>query len=108
MVLTSFSIYVLCRGSTYKPKWASHTVGRGVSPHHVKLQHDGNLVLYDADGEKIWHSGTIGKAVTDLTMQDDGNLVIYTNQSHAHTDAVWSIWWANKSEQFQQELQASR
>jgi hypothetical protein len=41
------------------------------------LQSDGNLVLYWTGGTAIWSTSTVGRAVTNLFMQDsDGNLVI--------------------------------
>ncbi len=60
------------------------TVGQSLySPNgltELKLQADGNLVLYvhNADGSKtgIWASNTVGKASASLTFQPDGNLVI--------------------------------
>ncbi|WP_183580944.1 hypothetical protein HDF18_20280 [Mucilaginibacter sp. X5P1] len=60
------------------------TVGQSLySPNgltELKLQPDGNLVLYvhNSDGSKtgIWASNTVGKASASLTFQPDGNLVI--------------------------------
>lgn len=42
----------------------------------LSLQTDGNLVLYDQDGQPVWASGTDGREVGSATMQEDGNLVL--------------------------------
>jgi len=41
------------------------------------VQDDGNFVLYSADGEPLWSSGTSGQGAGpySLMMQPDGNLV---------------------------------
>jgi hypothetical protein len=43
----------------------------------LRVQEDGNLVLYSQDGQPMWASGTDGQEVSTATMQDDGNLVLY-------------------------------
>jgi outer membrane protein assembly factor BamB len=50
------------------------------------VQDDGNLVLYDQDGQAVWAAGTDGREVASATMQDDGNLVLYS----ANNEAVWA------------------
>lgn len=55
--------------------WASNTVGRGAV--RCAMQHDGNLVLYDADERAVWASNTEGNPGSRLDVQVDGNLVIY-------------------------------
>ncbi len=61
--------------------WSSHTQGKGLAPFQLKMQHDGNLVLYDANDKPTWSTGTHGSArsgVRDwLIIQDDRNLVLY-------------------------------
>ncbi len=52
----------------------------------LRLQEDGNLVLYSQDGQPMWATGTDGQAVSTATMQDDGNLVLYSPGG----DAVWA------------------
>lgn len=49
------------------------------------LQHDGNLVLYDANQRALWASGTHGRAVSRAIMQTDGNFVIY-----GYPGAIWA------------------
>jgi hypothetical protein len=41
------------------------------------MQTDGNLVLYDAQQNPLWNSGTPGNPGAFLAVQDDGNVVIY-------------------------------
>ena len=57
--------------------------------HHLMMQSDGNLVIYNASGQAIWHTHTYGTDVNRLTMQTDGNLVLYTLSNkapwHTHT-----------------------
>jgi outer membrane protein assembly factor BamB len=46
----------------------------------VKMQEDGNLVLYTHDGTAIWHTDTSagkGNTTTTLAVQNDGNVVLY-------------------------------
>jgi hypothetical protein len=50
------------------------------------LQTDGNLVLYDQDGQSLWASGTDGREVSSATMQEDGNLVLNAPGG----DPVWA------------------
>jgi hypothetical protein len=59
-----------------------------VSPnkaYKAQFQYDGNLVVYKANGQAIWASGTAGQGATRLKFQKDGNLVIYRNDQ-----AIWS------------------
>lgn len=57
------------------PIWATLTDGR--APGSVEMQHDGNLVMYDADSQPAWASNTSGHNGAMVQLQDDGNLVIY-------------------------------
>jgi len=52
----------------------------------LELQDDGNLVLYDADHQPVWASGTDGQEVSGARMQQDGNLVIYSPGG----DSIWA------------------
>ncbi|ROP41148.1 S8 family serine peptidase [Saccharothrix texasensis] len=42
------------------------------------MQGDGNLVLYTAAGQALWHTNTHGTGAAYVVLQLDGNLVIYT------------------------------
>ncbi|HYN96151.1 MAG TPA: hypothetical protein VES42_20085 [Pilimelia sp.] len=66
-------------------KWESRTGGMGIT--QMKFQHDGNLVLYRANGSAPWATGTaFGQArgcdrawgeQPVLALQDDSNVVVY-------------------------------
>jgi hypothetical protein len=60
-----FEIRSLYSGTTYC-----------IPGHHLSMQSDGNLVLYNDYGP-IWASGTWGHPGAYADMQDDGNLVVY-------------------------------
>lgn len=68
--------------------WASNTNGK---PTQVCImQGDGNLVLYDVDGNALWSSNTFHDAGARLVMQDDANAVIYRpNNSAAWSTNTW-------------------
>jgi hypothetical protein len=40
--------------------WASNTHGKGTGPYVLKMQEDGNLVIYDSTGAATWASNTNG------------------------------------------------
>ncbi len=52
--------------------------------HRASMQTDGNFVIYRRDGTPKWATGTDGRAIGDIVMQDDGNLVMY--------DANGPVW----------------
>jgi hypothetical protein len=41
------------------------------------MQSDGNLVVYNGQGNPVWASGTVGNPGSRLVVQNDGNVVIY-------------------------------
>ena len=41
-----------------RPVWASNTNGKGVAPHRLVMQGDGNLVIYDSYSTATWSTGT--------------------------------------------------
>src|SRR5215813_7959180 len=47
----------------------------------LRMQKDGNLVLYDSKNTPLWASKTDGKDVEFCIMQDDGNLVLSLEES---------------------------
>lgn len=78
--------------SDFRPEnafWSSATQGRGEAPFQLKMQRDGNLVLYGADDKPIWASlthGALNSGSRDrLVLQDDRNLVVYRGR-----DARWA------------------
>jgi hypothetical protein len=68
--------------------WSSNTGGVGYGPFKLVMQNDGNLCIYEGNGNATWSSNTWhqGVAPYKLVMQDDRNLVLYDS----HNKAVWS------------------
>jgi hypothetical protein len=57
----------------------------------LTMQHDGNLVVYDAAGQPLWASNTRGSGGVRAIMQTDGNFVVYKSYtSMAPSQAVWA------------------
>ena len=65
---------------------ASLSASNGIC--NVQTQSDGNLVVYDLNGNAKWSSGTQGKGTPSYTsvMQSDGNYVLYD----ANGNATWA------------------
>ena len=63
--------------------WSSNTEGKGEGPWHMRMQEDGNLVVYDTNDEPTWASDTSGNdnGPFRLIVQEDGNAVIYDKDS---------------------------
>ncbi len=67
-------------GTQFKQIWSSDDgKGRSKGGHTLKMQPDGNLVIYNIYGQGVWSTGTFGKGngPYKVTMQDDGNVVLY-------------------------------
>jgi hypothetical protein len=64
---------VLYRQQDGKAIWHTHTDKH--KAWRTYFQPDGNLVVYEADGKKLWHTGKLGG--TQLVMENNGNLVVY-------------------------------
>lgn len=75
-------------------QWQTSTAGKGISPWTLCMQEDANLVLYDADRNPMWSSGSntrvgrFSQSPYRLEMQDDGNLVVYDSKHRPY----WSIF----------------
>lgn len=52
-------------------------VGSWPSGASAVMQSDGNFVVYDGSGHPLWATGTWGHPGAYLAVQDDGNLVVY-------------------------------
>ena len=79
-------------GSTMMPG-ESMSPGESISSpsgrYQLRLQHEGNLVLYDTAGPTaLWDSRTVGESDRTLVMQPDGNLVLY-ELPVTPFDALW-------------------
>jgi len=72
--------------------WSTNTTSRGAN--HLRMQGDGNLVVYDGGNRTIWTSRTAGSPGAVLVMQDDGNAVIVHNGQ-----AAWATGTAQASPQ---------
>ena len=57
----------------------------------LKMQLDGNLVLYNSTGVSTWSSDTAGKPGAFAVMQDDCNFVVYDRMTSASTTGV-ALW----------------
>lgn len=64
-------------------RWSTGTEQPGS---RLTLREDGNLVVTDPDGDRLWRSRTAGHPGSSLVLQDDGDLVLYD----AAGTAVWS------------------
>jgi len=53
---------------------------------YMKMQSDGNLVVYSTGDEAMWNTGTSGHPNAFLKFQDDGNLVIIKENGK---DVIW-------------------
>lgn len=56
-----------------------HTRTNGTKANKLAMQGDGNLVLYDSSNRVLWHSHTYGNVGAYVTTQTDGNLVVYNS-----------------------------
>ena len=79
--------------------WESRTSGKGAK---LIMQGDGNLVIYDDDGESVWASGTFGNERALLGVEDDGRLVIYS------ADLSQTLWDSASAEHEAEEAGADK
>lgn len=56
--------------------WRSGTAG--VPDPELRMQADGNLVIYSTASTVLWETGTGGHPGSELVMEPDGNLVLYS------------------------------
>lgn len=80
----NFVIYTNANFDKNYAIWETNTDGKGHGPYTLRIQEDGNLVLYDRDVNPLWTSLTDGKGVGpfQLLLTDDGNLTLFDrNQS---------------------------
>lgn len=74
-------VYKFSQGGSdcWKFLWCSNTSGKNAK--RLRMQPDGNLVIYDSKQNFIWGTMTNGHPRAVLKMQDDGNLVMYDNNN---------------------------
>jgi len=75
--------------SPWTPLWASNT--SGTTAGFTVMGTDGNLVVYNADGNPVWASNTAGYDGAFVIVQSDGNFVMYYSGDGG---ASWYIPWA--------------
>ncbi|KAL5997778.1 hypothetical protein ACLOJK_008708 [Asimina triloba] len=51
----------------------------------LELTYDGDLVLWDADGTRVWSSDTAGRSVAGMNITAQGNLVLFDDRN----ETVW-------------------
>jgi hypothetical protein len=64
--------------------WASGSAGAGAK---LFFQHDGNLVIYRANGTSSWSSATAGKGGTKLSVHGTGQI----KMTNASGNVVWQV-----------------
>ena len=57
-----------------RPIWSSKTNGKAINDGLI-FQKDGNLTLYNSEGQPIWATMTNNTEVQKFTIQNDGNFV---------------------------------
>lgn len=79
-----------------EPIWASNTYlpDESCENKQVIMQQDGNLVLYNEEGNPLWDSGSSGYGAVSpyILVQDDGNVVLYDNE-------VEGVFWSTDTTQ---------
>ncbi len=69
-------------GSAANPTlWQPYTLWNSgtTTGHHIYMQSQGKLVVYNSSNVAVWHSGTDGHPGAYLTIRNDGGLLIYQN-----------------------------
>jgi hypothetical protein len=59
--------------------------------YQLKMQSDGNLVLYTQSGRALWASNTWGTGGDSAIMQDDGNFVLYDGSTPLWSSDTWGF-----------------
>ncbi|MGH4033084.1 hypothetical protein ACQB60_29580 [Actinomycetota bacterium Odt1-20B] len=77
--------------------WQSGTAGRSAGA--AVMQQDGNFVVYDADGNAAWNSGTEACNGQNVwaRMQQDGNFVLYKGHADGEGADQWKAVWSTKN-----------
>jgi hypothetical protein len=79
--------------SVIEAVWSTGTSGRSAGA--AVMQNDGNFVVYDADNQPVWNSGTSQYAADYLWLraQRDGNVVLYKGHADGEGADKWvSVW----------------
>jgi hypothetical protein len=81
---------VMAAGDTLMPEDSLHSCN---GDFELRMQADGNLVLYSGDpvsSNAWWATGTNGLDGYRADMQSDGNFVLYNSYGTQPPDALWS------------------
>lgn len=64
--------------------WRSKNDGKGIGPYNLKMQNDGNLVVYDKNNKVMWSTETAkkGKFPFSLFIFENGSLGIIDGENH--------------------------
>jgi len=78
--------------------WATNKLS-SAGPFKMRMQGDGNLVIYDRNNGVVWSSGSVvpggyGNTIQPFrfVVQEDGNLVIYNKNGYITKDPVHKVW----------------
>jgi len=66
--------------------WNAEIVGSYKGPFVLRMQRDGNLVVYSEGYNATWHTNTYDKKDAYLTLTDDGKLILYDRDDKP----IWS------------------
>ena len=69
--------------------WHAGTYGKDADV--CKMQHDGNLVIYDKNGNAVWNSQSFGNNNSTLYLSDNGELCIYSAEKGRYTFSSQAI-----------------
>ncbi|HET9284477.1 MAG TPA: hypothetical protein VFR24_21190, partial [Candidatus Angelobacter sp.] len=83
----NFYIYDIAHGTG---TWGANTYGHPGA--YALMQSDGNLVVYDANNNFLWMSGTNGTNAERLDMEDDGRIIIYKSAWNSGTSTGQFNW----------------
>ena len=83
----NFFIYDIAHGTG---TWGANTAGHPGA--YALMQSDGNLVVYDANNNFLWMSGTNGTYAERLDMEDDGRIIIYKSAWNSGTSTGQFNW----------------
>ncbi|KAL5721153.1 hypothetical protein ACHQM5_013748 [Ranunculus cassubicifolius] len=61
--------------------WSANQVNPVGENATVTISTNGDMILVDADGKKVWSANTSGTPITKMTLEQDGNLVLFSGTS---------------------------
>lgn len=90
LLYTANGNLVIVKTSDGTELWSTNVKEKNVRPGKVTMNHDGNLVLYDADGKIYWTSGTNRRGVGPYRMelQNNGSIAIFDSKNENLWDSA--------------------